>query len=337
MTSTPFADRFVRIRRLGVGSSADVWLAYDLILERKVALKLFRAGTDNVLAYDEARLLTKLEGEHILPVYDAQTFDDVPYIATRVAAGGTAERLLEQHPFGIRPDQSLTLIRHLLVGLDSCHARNLVHRDVKPANLFLDGTGRGLAGDFGLMRLTDHTGAVPAGGTERVRAPEMFDTGRGGKQSDIYSVGVTFYRLLTGEWPFETVDQVLAGDFVGLRIAAPHVPARLASRVERAMAVDSSTRYQHVSAMHQALADSRLLPRVWQRRAPHDGHEGCWYEDATSQRSGTGVCLIRTPKGRFQTDVRRATPTRPRITAFCLDGIREGDVAKRLRGIFDHI
>lgn len=333
MVETIFAGRYRFIEQLGRGSNGPVWRCYDENLSKEIALKRFAPNMPNIVAYEEAGLLTRLASDHILKVSNADTYEDIPYIATDVAAS-TAEHELEESHRGLPPDTVLRWSRHLLVGLSVTHDFGLVHRDVKPANIFLDGHGRALLGDFGLARLDEGQG-VPAGGTPRIRAPEMFDHGVGTLVSDLYSAGVSMYRLLTGAWPFETEAQVLSGHFARLRTLAPNVPRRLADRVERALRRDAARRYSSAQAMNRDLGASGLLERIWYPIEPHEDHSRCWQERRT-RGTGTALCVIASGPS-YVLDVRRDTATRPRITALCTSGVRPSELPKRLAATFDEL
>jgi serine/threonine protein kinase len=304
---------------------------------------MFRAGSPVIHAYHEARLLTALEGDHVLRVYNADTHIDVPYIATRIAAEGSAEdKLVANAPLGVRPDVAVTWTRHLLVGLGSCHSFNLVHRDIKPSNIFLDRPDWALLGDFGLAHPQDANGRVPVAGTPATMAPEMFQHGDGTVASDIYSVGVTMYRLLTGAWPFEGPDPpalasaVVARQYVRLRDAAPHVPRRLADRAEKAMAASPGGRYASWREMHEDLGRHGLR-RIWQRRPPHPGHDRCWIEHPSGSGVSYQVCVTVDAQGHFQIETRRATGAGSRVLNYCLSARNESQLAVRLRDVFDHL
>jgi serine/threonine protein kinase len=306
----------------------------------EVALKIFNPGTALIHAYPEARLLTSLAGERVLPVYNADSFHDVPYIATQVAVEGSAEDRLARSPTGVRPDLVRLWIRHLLIGLGSCHDRDLLHRDIKPANLFLHAVDRALLGDFGIAHHLDTLGRAPLAGSPVTIAPEMFRQGWGTIASDIYSVGVTLYRLLTGSWPFdaptpaEVQALVVGGIYKRVRDAAPHISRRLADRVERAMAMDPAERHPSWRDLHDDLGVAGVVDRIWERIAPpHPGHAQCWAE----QRSRVGalhqVCLIPTASG-FEVETRRSGGTR--VLEQC-SSVGSAGVAARLRGVFNDI
>jgi serine/threonine-protein kinase len=337
-----FADRYEPLAPIGQGGFGVVWRALDHNQHMEVALKLFRPGVPVIHKYHEARVLTALEGDHVLRVYNADTdSSDIPFIATRIAgAGSTEDVLITSSPFGVRPDVAITWIRHMLVGLGSCHGIGLVHRDIKPHNVFLDRSDWAMLGDFGLAYPADGTGRVPDGGTPATKAPEMIQHGYGTYVSDIYSSGVTAYRLLTGTWPFsgaseaEVYAAIVGGAYTPLRDAAPHVSRRLAERVERAMALREADRYQTWRDLHDALGHSRLVRRSWERIAPHPNHLLCWIETG----SGTihRVCVWHTVRG-YEIETRRAIGAGSRVTSYC--GRAPSDAALRvfLRRVFDRL
>ena len=164
---------------------------------------------------------------------------------------------------GVRPDLVVTWIRQALSGLEACHVHGFIHRDIKPANVFLQSPEWAQLGDFGAAALMDHLGTVGSGGDPLVRAPEMLKGGRIDVRADIYSLGVTLYRLLTGECPVEEPGswadlkrRVSTADYVDIRGMAPHVPLALALIVRKAMALRAEDRYSSAQDMQHQLANS---------------------------------------------------------------------------------
>jgi serine/threonine-protein kinase len=284
--------------------------------------------------------LTLIANDNVMRVFNADTFIDVPYIATEIAAAGTIEDRAAAPPgLGLPATLVVRWLRHCLVGLDACHAMNLVHRDIKSSNLFLNSDTWALLGDFGIAHLVDAAGRVPRGGTPVTTPPEMLSLGYLTKVSDIYAVGVTAYRLLAGAWPFlgATIPDVYAAItsrvYVPLRDAAPHVSRRLAERVERAMAADPAVRQQTAMELHDDLGAGGLVRRVWQRQIPHSGHEACWLEvEGGSARHE--VCLFRSGT-KFDVDAHFVGGRR--VLAQCHSGLRPAEVPRRLRQTFDHL
>ena len=257
-------------------------------------------------------------------MHNADIYQDVPYIATEVAALKSAGDLLDPHPFGVRPDFAVRWIRHLLVGLQVCHQRGMIHRDVKASNLFLQSTDLAQLGDFGLATLVDHAGQAAPHGPDVIRAPEMFTLNHGTRQSDIYSVGVTLYKLLAGRYPYSKARAPIAapaGDYPDIRTLAPHVSRKLAARVRTAMAVSPANRYPTAEAMHTALVAPPPLSRIWERHDDHPEHFECWVEIAEAGRPLLSICVAENENDGFLIELDALAGTgyadsvRPRLTS----------------------
>lgn len=342
MIGTLFANRYEIVERLSDEGRNDVWVAYDTHQKQRVALKTFRPGESTILAYGEASVLTALEGDHVLRVYNADTFHDIPYIATRIAALGSTETI--RQPNGYLPaDTVVSWIRQALVGLGACHDRGLVHRDVKPENIFLDNLEFALLGDFGFAHAVDADGSVPAEGTPTTMAPEMWSTGRGSPSSDIYSMGVTAYRLLTGVWPFKarTRDEmrllVPSGRYMRIREIAPQITRRLAERVERAMSVEPADRFGSWEEMHAALGGTNLASSAWRRQRGHSGHDRCWTEVRSRRGSLRDVCVIVVGSRLFDIEVRHTAGARKRILAKGRQRVEAARLPVALRDVFQRL
>ncbi len=342
MIGTTFANRYEIVGKLGEGAN-DVWKAHDTHQQQHVALKTFRPGSSAIHVYGEATILTALEGEHVLRVYNADTYDDIPYIAARIAEMGSAEGFRKANPLGLPADTVVSWIRQALVGLGACHDRGLLHRDIKPDNIFLDTPEFALLGDFGLAYQMDRDGTAPAEGSTYTIAPEMWSTGRGTVASDIYSMGVTAYRLLTGEWPFdrpsrdELRDLVPTGQYERVRDLAPHASRRLADRIEKAMALEPDSRYATWRDMHEDLGRVGVVGNVWRRSSPHAGHDRCWTQTRSTHGSLHEVCVIPAAATRADIEVRHAGGAARRIRGLCRSGVEERRMAIALRDVFDHV
>jgi serine/threonine protein kinase len=342
MIGTTFANRYEIIDRLGEGAN-DVWKAHDTHQDQLVALKTFRPGASTIHVYGEATILTALEGEHVLRVYNADTYDDIPYIAARIAAMGSAEGFREANPLGLPADTVVSWIRQALVGLGACHDRRLLHRDIKPDNIFLETPEFALLGDFGLSYQLDPDATAPADGSPFTIAPEMWSTDRGTIASDIYSMGETAYRLITGQWPFdlpsrdELPRQVPTGRYERLRERAPHISRRLADRIEKVMALRPADRYSTWRQMHADLGRAGVVGHVWRRRTPHSGHDRCWVQVRSLRGALHEVCVIATGANHSDVEVRHATGAGHRVRRLCKSGVDTRRLAAALRDVFDHI
>ena len=213
--------RYRVVRLLGRGGFGRVYLAHDDELDRDVAVKV--PNIDRITAPEdlesflvEGRILAKLEHPNIVPVYDAGRAEDgLCYVVSKFLEGSDLkERILEGRP----PFQeSAELVAAVADALHYAHTKGLVHRDIKPANILLDDKGKPCVADFGLaLREEDFGRGAGMAGTPVYMSPEQA-RGEGHRvdgRSDIFSLGVVFFELLTGRRPFkgdsiaDLVDQI---------------------------------------------------------------------------------------------------------------------------------
>jgi len=195
--------------RIGAGGMAEVWRALDLGLERLVALKVMSPDAVSSDAsfvprfLREAKLSARLEHPHILPIYDFGQVDELLFIVMPLLPGGT---LRDRAREGVPGIVAMEWLRAIASALDYAHGEGVVHRDVKPANILFDRTGRLFLADFGLAREAGSTNLTVAGtvlGTPVYMSPEQVKGDQAGPRSDQYALGVLAYYLLAGTPPFE--------------------------------------------------------------------------------------------------------------------------------------
>ncbi len=267
-------------KELGYGGTATVFLAEDIHLQREVALKVFQAESGKteefLLRFErEARVLAQLDHPNILPVYDYGKQQDIAYLVMPCMAGGSLkDRLRKQRV--IPPTETVRLISQVLDALQYAHDRGLIHRDIKPGNLLFKASGGNsrqehlLLSDFGLVKIlvtaqntplvTDltHQSTPTINGTPDYMAPEQI-MGKATQASDIYSMGVVLYEMLTGERPFHAdsymglLMQHLHERPGSLRALNPRVPPALEAVVLRALEKDQEQRYHKPDDLQQAL------------------------------------------------------------------------------------
>ncbi len=247
---------------LGRGGMADVYDAEDAVLGRRVALKLLaptRTADEDVRRFlREARAVSSVRHPNVVAVYEAGIFRGVPYLAMELVRGGSAEDLLAAG--GPLPwPQATRLAADACRGLAAAHAAGLVHRDIKPANLMIDGGAAKLA-DFGLVK---HVGDGPLSqtsgrhvlGTPDYMSPEQCRSEALDGRSDVYSLGATYFALLTGGTPYSAEGAMgvmfahCSGPVPDPRRGNPALPRACAAIVRRAMAKEPSRRYPTAGAM----------------------------------------------------------------------------------------
>jgi hypothetical protein len=211
------SGRYQVQRLLGEGATKRVYLAHDSRIDREVALGTIKtegldeSGVQRV--QHEARAMGRL-GDHpnIVAVYDVSEEGSQLYIVAQYMPGGDLQqRLRDVDGHRLEVDEALRLAEDVCVALEHAHERSVVHRDVKPGNVWLDAEGRARLGDFGLARAADRTRITQQGmmvGTAAYMAPEQALGGSATPRSDLYSLGATLYEMLTGRPPFVGDDAV---------------------------------------------------------------------------------------------------------------------------------
>ncbi|MFM8218975.1 MAG: serine/threonine-protein kinase, partial [Planctomycetaceae bacterium] len=269
-----FIGRFRVLRRLGSGGFGDVYLAEDDKLERRVAIKVpnaraLREFGDNWSR--EAKTVAQLKHPHIVPVFEVGSTPEVPaFIVSEYIEGCTLAERLKQSPLPL--PQAVQLVIDVAEALDYVHRSKaeVVHRDIKPGNLLLDQHERVYVADFGLaLREVDLQQPQRPAGTPAYMSPEQI-RGEGHRidgQSDIFSLGVVLYELLTGRRPFRSNDadelrqQVTQHDPKPPRQINAEVPPELERICLKAMAKEVRVRY---TTGHDLAADLRQLSgAVW--------------------------------------------------------------------------
>lgn len=228
------------------GGMGVVFAARHRRLDRKVAIKILRPELATAVAAErflaEGRLLARLSHPNILPVHDAGEADGLLYYVMEFVEGETLAERLERGP--LAPGDALHLARDLLGALSTAHASGVVHRDVKPANVFLR-RGRALLGDFGIARWREEQGqrfTLPGEliGTPKYMAPEQRDGAPATARADVYAAGLVLYEASVGKrWPS---DQEPEGGEWG------RVPAPLVGPLRKALALEPGNRWENAAA-----------------------------------------------------------------------------------------
>ena len=260
-------------RRIGAGGFATVWLCYDEQLDSPVAVKVLAdnwAGDHHVRQrfVEEGRFLRKVDSPHVVPVYDfGELEDDRPFLVMAYAdQGNLADRLeLSMLP----PAQALQVVREVGAGLTALHHRDVLHRDVKPANVLFrsiedaaegEPQVRAMLGDLGLGKALDMSSRLTmVGGTPAFVAPEQARGERMDARADQYSLGALTYLLLAGRPAYNHGSLHVAGDPPPLEPLGHGFPDAVDAAVRRAMAPDREDRWPDVATyvreLTRALAD----------------------------------------------------------------------------------
>jgi eukaryotic-like serine/threonine-protein kinase len=255
--------RYRLLRRIGSGGMADVWLAEDPHLQRRVALKIlhsrFAQDREFVERFRrEAEAAASLSHPNVVAVFDRGDVEGTYYIAMQLLEGRSLKELIDQ---GLTPEQSVALIRQVLEAAGFAHRHGVVHRDLKPQNVIVDDEGVATVTDFGIARAgaSEITQAGSVMGTPHYLSPEQAQGQAVTAVSDLYSIGVMLYEALAGRVPFEA-DSAVA---IAMKQVS-HTPQRpssidpavspaLDAVAMRALEKDPGQRFQSAEAFIAAL------------------------------------------------------------------------------------
>lgn len=266
--------RYAIVRLLGRGGMGEVYLAHDDILQRRVALKVPR--TDEALDaetierfYREARTAARLSHPNLCAVYDVGEIDGRLFLAMPYIAGESLASVL--HRLRLTPAQAVGIVVKLALAVDEAHRAGILHRDLKPGNVMLNERGEPVVMDFGLARLHQQhdtrltmTGAML--GTPAYASPEQLqgDLDAIGPASDVYSLGVMLFEMLTGRMPFEgslasMMKQVLVDPPPRPSSLAPGIAPPLEAICLRALAKRPAERFATMGELASALQEAGTI------------------------------------------------------------------------------
>ncbi|HWH20236.1 MAG TPA: PASTA domain-containing protein [Solirubrobacterales bacterium] len=262
--------RYRVVSKIGGGGMADVWLAEDANLERRIALKVlhrrFAQDREFVMRFQrEAESAAGLQHPNIVAVFDRGEWEGTYYIAMQYVEGPTLKQLIDS---GITVEQGVAVIRQVLQAAGYAHRQGIVHRDLKPQNVIVDPEGKAVVTDFGIARAgvseITQTGSVM--GTPHYLSPEQAQGFEVTAVSDLYSVGVMLYEALTGRVPFEGESAVAVAmkqvSQMPQRPSSiqPRVSPALDAVVMRALEKDPGQRFQSADAFIAALDQAMREP-----------------------------------------------------------------------------
>jgi len=278
------------LSNLGSGGFGTVFLARDTWIDKKVAIKVphkQRAEFEELL--QEPRLLAALDHENIVGILTAERIEDVFFIVMEYIKGESLEAVLDREG-ALDGPRALNYALQILKGVEHAHEAQILHRDLRPANVLVSDSGVLKVTDFGISRFLEKSHATTVIGSPPYMAPEHFK-GRAVLASDIYSVGVMLYQMLTGVLPYFSpnpaqIERLAAqGRCTPPRVRNSQIPREISDIILKAIARDVHERYQRSSELledlmtaaeidHKATQIEDIRQRLKARDVPRPGF--CW-------------------------------------------------------------
>ncbi len=259
-------DRYQIGETIGGGGMANVYLANDIILNRDVAVKVLRLDYANdeefIARFDrEAQSATSLSHPNVVNIYDVGEEDHILYMVMEYVDGMTLKEYIQRYgPIDVQ--EALDIMKQVTAAISHAHANDIVHRDIKPQNILIDSYGRVKVTDFGIavaLSATSLTQTNSILGSVHYLSPEQARGGMATKKSDVYSLGIVLFELLTGRLPFSGQSPVsialkhLQNDTPSVKRFNPDVPQSVENIVLKATAKDPFHRYETVYDLEDGL------------------------------------------------------------------------------------
>ncbi|MBS4193937.1 Stk1 family PASTA domain-containing Ser/Thr kinase [Lederbergia citri] len=269
------SGRYKLLQMIGGGGMANVYLAHDMILDRDVAIKILRldfAHEDEFIRrfQREAQSATSLTHENIVSIYDVGEENDIYYIVMEYVDGMTLKQYIQYyHPIPL--EHTLDIMKQLTSAISHAHQNHIVHRDIKPQNILIDHNGHVMITDFGIAMALSATSITQTNavlGSVHYLSPEQARGGMATKKSDIYSLGIVMFELLTGRVPFSGESAVsialkhLQSETPSPRRWNPDIPQSIENIVLKATAKDPFVRYQSADEMERDLETALDFDRM---------------------------------------------------------------------------
>lgn len=256
------ANRYEVIKEIGNGGMANVYLALDTILNREVAIKVLKSDmADDPVSLErfkrEANASTKLSHPNAVDVYDVGDDGKLHYIVMEYVKGHTLKQLIKRRG-ALPPKEAVWIMKQLTGALLEAHKNGIIHRDIKSQNVLIKDDGTVKLADFGIAVLNNAMQITSKGsvlGSVHYLAPEIAKGANASMQSDIYSLGIVFYELLTGDVPYKADTPVgvalehVRNNVPYVRDFNPDIPESVSNIVIKATARSLNERYENVALM----------------------------------------------------------------------------------------
>ncbi|MRG85448.1 Stk1 family PASTA domain-containing Ser/Thr kinase [Salinibacillus xinjiangensis] len=282
------SERYKIIDTIGGGGMANVYVARDLILERDVAIKVLRmeyADDDEFIERfrREAQSTISLSHPNIVNIYDVGEEDDnIYYIVMEYVKGMTLKQYIQN--YGPLPvDEAIDIMKQVTSAITHAHNNEIIHRDLKPQNILIDQSGTAKVTDFGIAMALSRTSVTQTNsvlGSVHYLSPEQARGGTAIKKSDIYSLGIVFFEMLTGRLPFSGESAVsialkhLQSETPSVRRWVPEIPQSVENIVLKATAKNPFHRYEYAYQFEEDLATALLPSRMNEKKFIPPQEEG---------------------------------------------------------------
>jgi serine/threonine protein kinase len=313
------SKRYVVEELLGQGGMSAVYKGTDPNLKRVVAIKVIHShlssNPDFVQRFEEeAAAVAQLRHHGIIQVYDFNRDEDLYYMILEFVPGETIQdhlKRLSDSGRKLSPTKAIEYMAGVCDAVDYAHQRGMIHRDIKPANLMLTTNGQVILMDFGIAKIvggTRHTATGAVVGTAMYMSPEQIKGEQPDRRSDIYSLGVTLFEMVSGRPPFEaesamTLMMMHINDPVpNPKSLNPEVPDGLVAVINKALAKDPNNRYQTAAQMAAALRN--ILS------AGSSSPKATMMEDATLIKGLRGTTIEKPPMGTYVENTPMVSPVR---------------------------
>ncbi|EFM12957.1 serine/threonine protein kinase with PASTA sensor(s) [Paenibacillus curdlanolyticus YK9] len=280
MIGHELGGRYEIITRIGGGGMALVYKAHDLLLNRKVAVKVLRQQFVHDEEFirrfrREAQSAASLSHPNVVSIYDVGQEDEVHYIVMEYVEGSNLNEIIQERA-PLQPDEAIHIAAQICDALVNAHQNQIIHRDIKPHNILIGNNGRVKVTDFGIARAVTASTITQTGsvvGSVHYFSPEHAKGTSTGEKSDLYSLGIVMYQMLTGKLPFQGESPIsvalkhLQESFVEPRAINPLIPQSVENVILRAMRKNPNERYASASAMLKDLETSLQAQRLHEPKA----------------------------------------------------------------------